>query len=169
MIPAFLEGQIGMKRLYTLLLIGGAVLGSNGSNGQNAEPNKSPAPAAVTQADAIDREKQLFEADQKHDMDKINSIVADDFVDIARDGSSIGKQDLLKEIPTLTLLNYSQKNWDFDSMGPYAYSISYDSDATMIKDNKQARSQNHLNSVWIYRSARWQMLLHSRGDGNEAK
>lgn len=136
---------------------------------QNAQPSPTtPPPAPVTQADAIAREKQLFEADQKHDMETIKSIVADDFVDIARDGSSIGKQDLLKEIPTLKLLSYSQSHWDFDSMGLYAYSISYDSDATMIRDNKETRSQNHLNSVWIYRSGRWQMLLHSRGGAAEA-
>lgn len=152
-----------MKTLCTILL----VCGFASAHGQTQQTNNVAPPPGVTQADAIAREKQLFEADQKHDMDKINSIVADDFVDIARDGSSIGKQDLVKEIPTLTLLNYSQKNWDFDSLGPYAYSISYDSDATMVKDSKQTRSQNRLNSVWIYRSGRWQMLLHSRGGGSE--
>jgi hypothetical protein len=134
---------------------------------QSNQPSK-PAPPPVTQGDAVAREKQLFEADQKHDMDKINSIVADDFVDIARDGGMIGKQALLKEIPTITMVSYSQSNWDFDSMGPFAYSISYDSDATILQDNKQVHSQNHLNSVWIYRDGRWQMLLHSRG-GNSSK
>ena len=153
-----------MKTLYALVLAGCLVLPGYS---QTAQP--SPSPQRVTQADAIAREKQLFEADQKHDMETINSIVADDFVDIARDGSMIGKQGLLKEIPTLKLLKYSQSGWDFDSMGPYAYSISYDSDATMIRDNKEARSQNHLNSVWIYRSGRWQMLLHSRGGAVEAE
>ena len=135
--------------------------------GQDSAPKTSTPPAAVTQADAVAREKQLFEADQKHDMEKVNSLVADDFVDIARDGGMIGKQALLKEIPTITLLNYSQANWDFDSMGSYAYSISYDSDATMVQDNKQVHSQNHLNSVWIYRDGRWQVLLHSRGGGDK--
>lgn len=134
---------------------------------QSDKPAAAPAPAAVTAADAIDREKQLFAADQKHDMDKITSIVADEFVDIARDGGTIGKQALLKEIPTINMVGYSQKNWDFRSMGPFAYSISYDSDATVIQDGKQVHSQNHLNSVWIYRDGRWQMLLHCRG-GNPA-
>jgi hypothetical protein len=134
---------------------------------QSDQPSK-PAPPAVTQGDAVTREKQLFEADQKHDMDKINSIVADDFVDIARDGGMIGKPALLKEIPTITMVSYSQSNWDFDSMGPFAYSISYDSDASILQDNKQVHSQNHLNSVWIYRDGRWQMLLHSRG-GSSSK
>ena len=135
---------------------------------QESAPSKtSTPPARVTQADATAREKQLFAADQKHDVEKVNSLVADDFVDIARDGGMIGKQALLKEIPTITLLTYSQANWDFDSMGPYAYSISYDSDATMLQDNKQIHSQNHLNSVWIYRDGRWQVLLHSRGGGDK--
>ena len=133
---------------------------------QNNQSNK-PVPAPVTQADAITQEKQLFEADQKHDMDKINSIVADEFVDIGRDGGIIGKQALLKEIPNIHMVNYAQTNWDFHSMGPFAYSISYDSDATVIQDNKQVHSQNHLNSVWIYRDGRWQMLLHSRGGGGQ--
>lgn len=141
---------------FALLCFAAPVLAQNG-------PTTSPAPAAVTREDAIKREQQLFEADQKHDMDTITSIIADDFVDIARDGGMIGKQALLKEIPTIKMLGYSQKNWDFDSMGPYAYSISYDSDATVLRDDAQTHSQNRLNSVWIYREGRWQMLLHSRG------
>jgi hypothetical protein len=122
-----------------------------------------PAPAPVTEADAINQEKQLFAADQKHDMEKITSIVADDFVDIGRDGGMIGKQALLKEIPTITMKSYEQKNWSFHSMGPYAYTISYDSDAVVVQQGKETHSQNHLNSVWIYRDGRWQMLLHCRG------
>lgn len=132
---------------------------------QNDPPNKA-APAPVTKEDAIQQEQQLFAADQKHDMDIIQAIVADDFVDIARDGGMIGKQALLKEIPTIKMTAYEQKNWDFHSMGPYAYSISYDSDATVLRDNAPTHSQNHLNSVWIYRNGHWQMLLHSRGGGN---
>lgn len=153
-----------MKSVYAcfaLLWLAVAALPQNG-------PATKPAPSPVTQEDAIKREQQLFEADQKHDMDTINSIIADDFVDIARDGGMIGKQALLKEIPTIKMIGYSQKNWDFDSMGPYAYSISYDSDATVLRDNAPAHSQNHLNSVWIYRDGRWQMLLHSRGGGEKA-
>jgi len=153
------------KHLCTLLLI--CSVGSPLFPQESAPSKANTAPAPVTQADAVAREKQLFEADQKHDMEKVNSLVADDFVDIARDGGIIGKQALLKEIPTITLLNYSQTNWDFDSMGSYAYSISYDSDATMLQDNKQIHSQNHLNSVWIYRDGRWQVLLHSRGGGEK--
>ena len=154
-----------MKNICTLLVM--CLLAMTLFAQDSPEKKPSAAPPSVTQADAIAREKQLFEADQKHDMDKISSIVADEFIDIARDGGIIGKQALIKEIPTITLLNYAQSNWDFDSMGPYAYSISYDSDATMVQDNKQVHSQNHLNSVWIYRNDRWQMLLHSRGGGKK--
>ncbi|MBV9074068.1 MAG: nuclear transport factor 2 family protein [Acidobacteria bacterium] len=134
---------------------------------QNAQPAAKAAPPPVTQTDAVDREKQLFAADQKHDLDKVSSIVADEFVDIGRDGGIIGKQALLKEIPNITLVSFSQSNWDFDSMGPFAYAISYDSDAVVLQQGKQAHSQNHLNSVWIYRDGRWQMLLHSRGGQKE--
>jgi hypothetical protein len=132
------------------------------------QAKKAPAPPAVTQTDAITREQQLFDADQKHDMAKIISIVADEFIDIARDGGIIGKQALLKEIPTITMVTYALQNWFFHSMGPFAYSISYDSDATVVQGGKQVHSQNRLNSVWLYRDGRWQMLLHSRGSGQGA-
>jgi hypothetical protein len=99
-------------------------------------------------------------------MDTIQSIVADDFVDIGRDGSSIGKAALLKEIPSIKLLRYEQKNFRVTVLGPFAYAISYDSDATAIgADGKESRSQNGLNSVWIRRDGRWQMLMHCRGQG----
>jgi hypothetical protein len=150
-----------MKTIFLLLVVCCALAAAQPQSSNNSQG--TPPPSAVTQDDAVNREKELFAADQKHDLDKIRSIVADDFVDIARDGSSIGKEALLKEIPTLKLLKYAQSNWEFHSFGPYAYAISYDSDATMIREEKEARSQNHLNSVWIYRSGRWQMLLHSRG------
>lgn len=124
----------------------------------------APTPAPVTFDEAVANEKNLFAADQKRDMDTIKSIVADDFVDIARDGSSIGKEALLKEIPTLKLLRYEQSNFHVVALGPYAYSVSYYSDATAIgADGKETRSQNGLNSVWIRRDGRWQMLMHCRG------
>lgn len=129
-----------------------------------AQPTPPMAPS-ISYDEAVANEKKLFAADQQHDMETIKSIVADDFVDIGRDGSSIGKEALLKEIPTIKLLRYSQQNFRVMGMGPFAYSISYDSDATSIgADGKEARSQNPLNSVWIKRDGRWQMLMHCRGD-----
>jgi len=121
-------------------------------------------PPPITYDRAVANERHLFTADQEHDLDAIRRMVADDFVDIAKDGSSISKDALLKEIPTLTLLKHSQENFRVVVLGPYAYSISYDSDATLIDANgKTTRSQNALNSVWILRDGRWQILMHSRG------
>lgn len=127
--------------------------------------SKPAPPPAITYDQAVANEKKLFAADQKHDMETIKSLVADEFVDIGEDGSSVGKSALLKEIPTIKLLNYAQKNFHVVSMGPYAYAISYDSDATAIGANgKQTRSQHGLNTVWIWRDGRWQILMHCRGD-----
>lgn len=147
-----------MKLLCSLLLI----LTLSGF-AQEAPKPPAPTPSPVTYDEAVANEKKLFAADQKHDMETIKQIVADDFVDVARDGSSIGKDALLKEIPGINLLRYEQKNFRVTVLGPYAYSISYDSDATAIREGKEARSQNALNSVWIKRDGRWQMLLHCRG------
>src|SRR5262249_31361518 len=138
-----------MKMLFQALVIASAML---------AQP-APPSPSPITFDDAVANEKQLFAADQHHHMYTVSAIVADEFVDIARDGSSIGKAALLKEIPTLKLLTYSQRNFRVTAMGPFSYAISYDSDATMIgADGKQVRTQNALNSVWIRRSGRWQLL-----------
>ncbi len=126
---------------------------------------KPAPPAPITYDQAVANEQKLFAADQKHDMETINSLVAEDFVDVAEDGSSIGKAALLKEIPTLKLLRYAQKNFRVVAMGPYAYSISYDSDATAIDaDGKERHSQHGLNTLWIWRDGRWQILLHCRGE-----
>jgi len=133
-------------------------------SGQDARPPSAP----VTYNEAVANEKKLFAADQQHDMDTVKAILADDFVDIGRDGSSIGKEALLKEIPSLKLLKYAQQNFRVTALGPHAYSISYDSDAMLIgADGKETRSQNPLNSVWIKRDGRWQMLLHCRGDARD--
>jgi hypothetical protein len=144
-----------MKTLFLLVLTGATVLAQ-------AAP---PAPAPVTFDEAVANEKKLFAPDQQHDMDTIRSIVADDFVDIARDGSSIGKAALLEEIPKIKLLKYAQEKFQVTALGPFAYSITYESDATMVgADGKEARTQNPLNSVWIKRDGRWQMLMHCRGE-----
>jgi hypothetical protein len=127
--------------------------------------SKPAAPPHVTYDQAVANEKKLFDADQKHDMETIKSLVADEFVDIGQDGSVESKTALLKEIPTIKLLKYAQKNFRVVSMGPYAYAISYDSDATSVgADGKQTRSQHGLNTVWIWRAGRWQILMHCRGE-----
>lgn len=130
-----------------------------------AQTKPAAPPAPITYDQAIANEKDLFAADQKHDMDAIKSMVADDFIDLNKDGSSEDKASLLKEIPTIKLLHYEQKNFRVVSMGPYAYSISYDSDATVLgADGKETHAQNGLNTVWIWRDGRWQILLHCRGE-----
>ncbi len=145
-----------MKTLVSFLLLAASVIA------QTAAP---PAAPTITYDEAVANEKKLFAADQQHDLETIKAIVADEFVDVARDGSSIGKAALLKEIPGIKLLKYAQQNFRVSAMGPYAYAISYDSDATSIgPEGKEARSQNALNSVWIKRDGRWQMLLHCRGE-----
>lgn len=126
-----------------------------------------PAPAPITYDEAVANEKRLFAADQQHDIETVKSLVADEFVDIGRDGSSIGKAALLEEIPTIKLVTYAQQNFRVVQLGPYAYSISYDSDATSIgADGKQTRTQNPLNTVWIKRDGRWQILMHCRGESH---
>ncbi|HTK28741.1 MAG TPA: nuclear transport factor 2 family protein [Vicinamibacterales bacterium] len=143
-----------MKTTLWLLLLGSVVLAQT----------PPPAPAPITYDEAVANEKKLFAADQQHDMETVKALVADDFVDIARDGSSIGKQALLEEIPKIKLLKYAQQNFRVTALGPFSYAISYDSDATMIgADGKEVRSENPLNTVWIKRDGRWQILLHSRG------
>ena len=141
------------------------ILAATASSRAQQAPPAPPVPAAPISYDqAVANEKRLFAADQKHDMEAIADLVADEFVDIARDGSIENKAGLLKEIPTLTLVSYSQRNFRVTVLGPYAYSISYDSDATVIDaSGKQVRNQNALNSVWVKRDSRWQMLMHSRG------
>ena len=130
-----------------------------------AQTKPSAPPAPITYGRTIANEKNLFAADQKHDMDAIKSMVANDFIDLNKDGSSEDKAALLKEIPTIKLLHYEQKNFRVVSMGPYAYSISYDSDATVLgADGKETHAQNGLNTVWIWRDGRWQILLHCRGE-----
>lgn len=129
-----------------------------------AQTKTAGAPPPITYQQAVANEQKLFVADQKHDMETIKSLVADEFVDIAEDGSSETKAELLKEIPTLKLLKYAQKNYRVVSMGPYAYAISYDSDATAVgADGKEHRSQHGLNTLWIWRAGRWQILMHCRG------
>lgn len=130
-----------------------------------AQTKPSAPPAPITYDQAVINEKDLFAADRKHDMDAIKSMVADDFIDLNKDGTSEDKGALLKEIPTIKLLHYEQKNFRVVSMGPYAYSISYDSDATVLgADGKETHAQNGLNTVWIWRDSRWQILLHCRGE-----
>lgn len=146
-----------MRRLLCVLLLAGSAWAQ--------APKAAPTPAPITYDEAVANEKKLFAADAKHDMETIKSIVADDFVDIGRDGSSIGKEALLKEIPTLKMVKAEQKNFRVVALGPYAYSISYDSDATVIgADGKENRTQNPLNTVWIRRDGRWQILMHCRGE-----
>jgi ketosteroid isomerase-like protein len=130
-----------------------------------AQAKAATPPPPITYDQAVANEKNLFAADQKHDLEAVKSMVADDFVDLNQDGTSEDKPALLKEIPTLKLLSYTQRNFRVVVMGPYAYSISYDSDATVVgADGKEIHAQNGLNTVWLWRDRRWQILLHCRGE-----
>ncbi len=130
-----------------------------------AQTKVATPPPPITHEQAVANEKNLFAADQKHDLETLKSMVADDFVDVNQDGIWEDKPALLKEIPTFRLLSYPQKNFLVVVMGPYAYAISYDSEATVVgADGKQMQAQNALNTVWLWGDGRWQILLHCRGE-----
>ncbi len=145
-----------MKTSFTMCLLAIAI--------SCAAQAPSSAASEPTQADAVSREKQLFEADGKHDMDKLQSIFADDFVDINRDGSTINKQQILAEIPNLKNLRYTLTDFHFHPMGQHAYALEYSSDAYFTDGKGQDQhSHNVLHSVWVERAGKWQLLLHCRG------
>ena len=130
---------------------------------QSAAPGAGNVGSGADEQSAITREKALFAADQKHDMATLSDLFADDFVDVAKDGSVTNKQQVMQEIPTLEIKSYSLSDFHFTSLGPQAYAISYMDHVDMVEKGKERNASSELNSVWVLRSGKWQVLLHTRG------
>ncbi len=163
-----------MKRAITLaalLLASSSCTTAENTSTTNANaaatPAATPTPAVVSQADIEAKERQTWDAIKSKSWDTFAGMLADDFVNVSRDGMS-NKADMLEGIKKLDITEYTFSDIKF---------LKVDSDLAVITctvmeksayDGKPTSGKpTRSTSAWVNRGGKWLIAYHQETEAAE--
>jgi hypothetical protein len=124
--------------------------------GPNSQP-LTPKPAAgLTEADAVAREKQAWEAIEKKDWDTFSSMLADDQMEVENDGvyDKAGTLNGVSQgnMPKMALSDFKTTKID-DDAAIVTYTIK-------AANSKPGEAAIHASTIWVNRGGKWLAVFH---------
>ncbi len=133
--------------------------------GNATAPTPKPA-AGLTEADAVAREKQAWEAIEKKDWDSFSSMLADDQVEVESDGvydkaGTVKGLSQSSNMPKMTLSDFKTTKIDDD-----ATIVTYTIKAA---NSKPGDETIHASTVWVNRGGKWLAVFHQGTQAQAAR
>jgi len=154
-----------MKKLFALVsfLIFAAACttappANNAPVNANTTPAKSTAP--VSEADATAREKAIWEALKKKDMDAFGNMLATDYIEVGDEGV-FNKAGILNELKDLTVSDVTFSDWKMLPIDSDALIMTYN--ATIkgtFKGKDFPPGPYRVASAWVNRDGKWQAFYY---------
>ncbi len=115
--------------------------------------------AAPQRQGVLNLESRLAGAFLKRDLAFLDSVLADDLVQIGADGTSMGKQDYLKEVKENRVYSaYVPSDIVVRQYGNVAIADGVEKVAGVF-DGNRGSAAFVASRVWVYRMNRWQIIL----------
>jgi uncharacterized protein (TIGR02246 family) len=123
---------------------------------------------AITEADLIAREKQVWEAIKKKDWDGFSALLADDQVYVGGQGPQDKKssvEGLRKAMADATVTDISYSDFKSITLDKDAAIVTYTATAKGTMNGKEMPSTPQRNtSVWANRGGKWMIVFHQDTD-----
>lgn len=113
------------------------------------------------QADLVKLEGDLNDAEQHHDINRLQQTFADDLIYVAYTGVQLSKQRLIDGLGHLKISDYSMKNFSLKQFGPNAALLTYDLEVKGSFMGSDLPSKSHATSIWENRGDHWLLVYHS--------
>ncbi len=101
-------------------------------------------------------EETLLDLEVRADSDRIESLIADEFVEFGSSGRLWDKADVVEERPAQSGLTFSLTDFAANQLGPNLVHATY---RASIRDADSVRHSLR-SSLWIFRSCRIQIVFH---------
>ncbi|MDX6610904.1 MAG: hypothetical protein QOD75_90 [Blastocatellia bacterium] len=124
----------------------------------NTTPAKSTAP--VSEADATAREKAVWDALKKKDMDAFGNMLATDYIEVSDDGV-FNKAAIINELKDLAVSDVSFSDWKMLPIDADAVVLTYN--ATIkgtFKGKAFPEGPYRAASAWVNRDGKWQAFYY---------
>lgn len=123
-------------------------------------PATSPVAMAMTEADAIAKEKAIWDAIKIRDFDAFGNMLADNQIEVTSDGvfDKAGSIAGVKDFePTEAVFS----DWKFKSIDQDAYLVTYTANVKAKFKGKEVPPQSaRASSVWVSRGGKWLAIYH---------
>lgn len=128
------------------------------SNANKATPAKSTAP--ISEADAIAREKAIWDAIKKKDNDAFANMLASDYIEVGDDGV-FDKAGIIADLKDLTISDVTFADWKMSPIDKDALLMTYN--VTIKGTFKNAAippGPYHAGSAWVNRDGKWLAIYY---------
>lgn len=101
-------------------------------------------------------ELNLLDPAGRSDASLLDSLIAEDFIEVAASGRTFGKEEVLTRLPTETGVSFRAENLKVCLLSPTVGLVTYS--ATRTADGSVARSKRC--SIWRLHQDQWRMVYH---------
>jgi hypothetical protein len=127
---------------------------------REAVPAASPAAVAMTEADAIAKEKAIWETIKNKDYDAFASMLADDQIEVTSEGV-FDKATSITGIKEFEPSEVVFSDWKFLSIDKDAFLISYTAKVKgKYKGKEFPEESGRATSAWVSRGGKWLAIYH---------
>jgi hypothetical protein len=103
-------------------------------------------------------ELELLLPETRRSADRLNELIADDFVEFGSSGRRYTKQDVLRELPAANTVSYALSDFEAYTLTADTIHATYRIARNDLTTGLTSRSLR--SSLWQYRDKRWQIVFH---------
>jgi hypothetical protein len=152
-----------MKKTFLLisaLILTGACATPPPASREAAPPAASPAAVAMTEADAIAKEKAIWDTIKNKDWDAFSNMLADDQMEVTGEGV-LDKAASIASVKKFEPTEVVFSDWKFLSIDKDAFIVIYSANTKGKYDGKEFAPQSaRASSAWVKRAGKWLAIYH---------
>lgn len=103
-------------------------------------------------------EIELLQPDVRKNTDRINELLADDFIEFGASGNKYTKNDILEHLPKLAKAKYTIYDFSAVQISPDTILATYRVEKEIVASKEKSFSLR--SSLWQNRNGSWQMFFH---------
>jgi len=146
--------------LIAALILTGACAAPPPANREAAPPAASPAAVAMTEADAIAKEKAIWDTIKVKDYDAFGNMLADDQIEVTGEGA-FAKAESITGVKDFEPAEVAFSDWKFLSIDKDAYVVIYTAKVKGKYKGKEFPEESaRCSSAWVSRGGKWLAIYH---------
>lgn len=102
-------------------------------------------------------EKSLLQPEVRSSVERLDQLLAHDFIEFGSDGRIYNKKQILRNLPKSSEVKFSINNFNAKELSKNVVLVTYQ---VTKKTNRQKITRSLRCSIWKKSGSRWQMVFH---------
>jgi len=103
-------------------------------------------------------EIELLQPEVRKSKDRLNELIADEFIEIGESGKQYNKQDILDALPKQSGIRFSPKDFKATEISSNVVLATFHLEKEITESGEKIISLR--SSIWKNKSGRWQIVFH---------